>query len=94
MTKERSHERPDHPGHRFRARPARPRGAVLMLGYAIRIGITALIAGLASLKASIGDGLDSAEIVDVISATLVAGAAYAGIGAASKTVEPDVGVRE
>lgn len=62
-----------------------------MWGYVIRICITAAIAGLASLKASIGDGLDNAEIVDVISATLVAGAAYAGIGAASKTVEPEIG---
>lgn len=65
-----------------------------MLGYIVRISIVAALAGLASLKASIGDGLDSAEIVDVISATLAAGAAYAGIGAVSKTVEPDVGKTE
>lgn len=62
--------------------------------YAIRIGIVAALAGLASLKASIGDGLDSAEVVDVISATIAAGAAYAGIGAVSKTVEPSVGVKD
>jgi hypothetical protein len=62
--------------------------------YAIRIGIVAALAGLASLKASIGDGLDSAEVVDVISATIAAGAAYAGIGAVSKTVEPTVGVKD
>lgn len=62
-----------------------------MLGYIVRISIVGALAGLASLKASIGDGLDSAEIVDVISATLAAGAAYAGIGAVSKTVEPEVG---
>ncbi len=60
-------------------------------GYVVRIGIVASLAGLASLKASIGDGLDAGEIVDVISATLAAGAAYAGIGAFSKTVEPTVG---
>ena len=62
-----------------------------MVGYIVRISIVASLAGLASLKASIGDGLDSAEIVDIISATLAAGAAYAGIGAVSKTVEPEVG---
>lgn len=63
-------------------------------GYIIRIGIVGALAGLASLKASIGDGLDSAEVVDVISATIAAGAAYAGIGAVSKTVEPTVGVKD
>ena len=62
-----------------------------MLGYAIRIGFFALVAGLASLKASIGDGVDAGEWVDIISATVVAGGAYAGIGAASKTVEPTIG---
>ena len=65
-----------------------------MLGYIVRISIVAALAGLASLKASIGDGLDSSEVVDVISATLAAGAAYAGIGAVSKTVEPNVGKTE
>lgn len=60
-------------------------------GYVSRIGLVALIAGLASLKASIGDGLSSEEIINVIYTTVVGGAAYAGIGAASSTIEPTVG---
>lgn len=62
-----------------------------MPGYLLRIAIVAALAGLASLKASIGDGLSAEEWVDLVTATLGAGAAYAGIGAVSKTVEPDVG---
>lgn len=62
-----------------------------MLGYLIRIAIVSGIAGLGTLKASIGDGLDAAEWVDLVLVTLTAAAAYAGIGYASKTVEPEVG---
>lgn len=61
-----------------------------MLGYVLRIAIVAVLAGLASLKASIGDGLDAAEIVDVVQATIGAGAVYAGIGVVSNKVEPDI----
>lgn len=60
-------------------------------GYIIRIVVVASIAGLASLRASIGDGLDAQEVVDLVQAVVVAGAAYAGIGAISRTVEPGVG---
>lgn len=59
--------------------------------FALRIGVVAALAGLASLRASIPDGLDPAETVDVIEATLAAGAAYAGLGALSKSVEPSIG---
>lgn len=62
-----------------------------MRGYIIRVAVVAALAGLASLKASVGDGLDASEWVDLVYATLGAGAAYAGLGAVSKTVEPDVG---
>lgn len=65
-----------------------------MRGYIVRICVVAALAGLASLRASIGDGLDAAEWVDLAQATLGAGAAYAGIGAVSKTVEPEVGLSE
>jgi hypothetical protein len=60
-------------------------------GYALRILVVAILAALASLKASIGDGLDAGETVDVVYAFVGAGAAYAGLGAASKTIEPTVG---
>lgn len=59
--------------------------------YALRVSIMATLAGLGALKASIGDGLDAAEIVDIVEITLAAGAAYAGIGAAFKQVEPSIG---
>jgi len=56
----------------------------------LRVSIIATIAGLAVLKTVIGDGLTAEEIVDVIGTTLGAGAAYAGIGALSANVEPNV----
>jgi hypothetical protein len=59
--------------------------------YMLRISVVAVLAGLGALKASIGDGLDAAEVVDVIEVTLAAGAAYAGIGYAVPAVEPFVG---
>jgi hypothetical protein len=64
-----------------------------MKGFAIRIAVVGVLALLAALKASIGDGLTAEEWVDVIGAPIIAGAAYAGIGAASKTVEPDIGIK-
>jgi hypothetical protein len=39
------------------------------------------IASLATLKASIGDGLDNAEIVDLVAAALISFGAWYGIGA-------------
>lgn len=62
--------------------------------YILRTCVVAVLAGLASLKAGIGDGLDNAEIVDVVSATLGAGAAYAGLGAFVPSVEPFVGIKK
>jgi len=62
--------------------------------YLLRIVVVAALAGLATLKASIGNGLDSAEVVDVIYATLGGGAAYAGIGALVPSVEPFVGLKK
>ena len=57
----------------------------------LRATIVAAIAVLATLKASIGDGLDSQEWVDLISAGVVSFAAYLGIGAAAGPVEPYFG---
>lgn len=57
----------------------------------LRATIVTAIAVLATLKASIGDGLDSQEWVDIISAGVVAFAAYLGIGAATEPVEPFFG---
>jgi hypothetical protein len=59
--------------------------------YALRIAIVATLTGLGALRASITDGLDAAEIIDVIEVTLAAGATYAGLGAASRSVEPSIG---
>lgn len=59
--------------------------------FILRIVVTALLAGLASLKANITDGLTASEAVEVIYLTLAAGAAYAGIGAVTP-VEPFIGV--
>jgi hypothetical protein len=56
----------------------------------LRVGVVAVIAGLAVLKTVIGDGLTAEEVVDVLATTLGAGAAYAGIGAISANVEPNV----
>jgi hypothetical protein len=64
------------------------------LGYIARICVVGAIAGLASLRASIGDGLDSQEWVDLVQAVVVAGAAYAGVGAISTTLEPGVGRKD
>ena len=57
-------------------------------GVVYRTVTVGLIAMLATLRASIGDGLSSQEWVDLFSNTLVAVAAYLGIGAASPHVEP------
>jgi hypothetical protein len=57
----------------------------------LRATLVAVIAVLASLKASIGDGLDSQEWVDIISAGVVAFAGYLGVGAAVPPIEPFFG---
>lgn len=59
--------------------------------YFLRGVVVAVLAGLGALKASIGDGLDTQEWVDLVLVTLGAGAAYYGIGAAVPSVEPFVG---
>ena len=59
--------------------------------YLLRTGVVAMLAGLGALKASVGDGLDSEEWVDLLYVTIGAGAAYAGIGAIVPPVEPFVG---
>lgn len=60
--------------------------------YVLRALLVAIIAALATLKASIGDGLDAGEVLDTVYAFVVAGAAYLGIGAATP-LEPSVGVK-
>lgn len=59
--------------------------------FTLRVGVVATLAGLATLRASIGDGIDAEEWVALAENTLAAGAAYAGIGAAFGAVEPFVG---
>jgi hypothetical protein len=60
--------------------------------FALRIVVVSVLAGLAALRAALGDGtLDVSEIVDVAEVTLAAGAAYAGLGAAIPAIEPHVG---
>jgi hypothetical protein len=62
--------------------------------YLLRTGLVAVLAGLATLKASVGNGVDSAEWVDIVYATLGAAMAYAGIGAVVPAVEPFVGIKK
>lgn len=63
--------------------------------FVLRTALVAVIAGLATLKGALGDGvLDTAEIVDVVENTLQAAAAYAGIGALIPQVEPSIGVKQ
>lgn len=66
----------------------------MMLGqtgrYALRICVVAAIAGLGLLKTVIDDGLTASEVIDVLGTTIAAAAAYAGIGAVSRNVEPNV----
>lgn len=57
----------------------------------LRAGVVAAIAVLASLKASIGDGLDAQEWVDMVAAGIGSLAVYLGIGAAVPAVEPFFG---
>lgn len=59
--------------------------------YVLRGVVVGLIAFFATLRASIGGGLDPQEWVDLASNTLGAVAAYFGIGAAFGSVEPFVG---
>lgn len=60
--------------------------------YVLRALLVATIAALATLKASVGGGVDASEVLDTVYAFVVAGAAYAGIGAATP-LEPSVGVK-
>jgi hypothetical protein len=60
--------------------------------FALRLTVVAALAGLAALRAALGDGsFDSGEVVEVLEATLGAAAVYAGIGYASENVEPHIG---
>lgn len=59
--------------------------------YGLRIGVVVVLSFLSVLKASLGDGLTSTEIVDLIAVPLSAGATYAGLGALVPSVEPFVG---
>lgn len=60
-------------------------------GVVFRTLTVAAIAALATLRASVGDGIDNQEWVDLFSNTIVAVAAYLGVGAASPHVEPFFG---
>ena len=57
----------------------------------LRAGVVTLIAVLGTLKASIGDGLDTEEWVDLATVAVVSFAGYLGIGAAVPQVEPFFG---
>lgn len=59
--------------------------------YVLRAVLVAAIALLASLKASLGDGIDTGEWIDAGTTTLGALGAYLGLGAAFGPVEPFVG---
>jgi asparagine N-glycosylation enzyme membrane subunit Stt3 len=59
--------------------------------YVLRGVVAALLVALATLRASLGDGVDTGEWIDVGTNTLTALAAYLGIGAALGPVEPFVG---
>ena len=57
----------------------------------LRASVVTAIAVLGTLKASIGDGLDTQEWVDLALVGIVAFAGYLGIGAAVPPVEPFFG---
>lgn len=59
--------------------------------YLLRGGVAAALVALATLRASIGGGVDTGEWIDVATNTLTAFAAYCGLGAALGPVEPFVG---
>lgn len=57
----------------------------------LRALVVTAIAVLGTLKASIGDGVDSGEWVDLVTVAVVSFAGYLGIGAAVPQVEPFFG---
>lgn len=57
----------------------------------LRAAVVTLIAVLGTLKASIGDGLDTEEWIDLVTVGVVSFAGYLGIGAAVPHVEPFFG---
>ena len=57
----------------------------------LRAALVTAIAVLGTLRASIGDGLDTEEWVNLIEVGVVAFAGYLGIGAAVPAVEPFFG---
>ena len=60
--------------------------------YVLRCFLFGVSAFLVSLQASaLGSGLENNEIVNALIAGGIAGLAYAGIGAASSSVEPNIG---
>lgn len=59
--------------------------------YVLRAVVAAAIAALATLRASVGDGLDAQEWVDLVTNVVGALALYLGVGAVSGSVEPFVG---
>ena len=59
--------------------------------FALRVTVVSVLAGLAVLKVALGDNdLTASEIVECLYLSIGAGAAYAGIGAVSRNVEPHV----
>ncbi len=59
--------------------------------YLLRGGLAALLVALATLRASLGGGIDGGEWIDLVQNTVAAGAAYFGLGAAFGPVEPFIG---
>lgn len=59
--------------------------------FALRCTLVGVSALLVSLQASSADALTSGEILQAVIAGALAGLGYAGIGAASKSVEPSIG---
>ena len=57
----------------------------------LRAGVVGVLALLATLRSSLGDGIDSAEWVDIIQNTIIAVGGYLGVGAAIPAVEPFFG---
>jgi hypothetical protein len=57
---------------------------------ALRASVATAIAVLATLKASIGGGLDAGEVVDLVTVAFVSAGAWLGIGALTPT-EPFFG---
>jgi len=62
--------------------------------YVLRATVAAALAVLAVLKASIGEGLTSAEWVDLVYAAVGTFGGYLGLGALIPQVEPNIGVKK